>query len=129
MTNPAALNLPDPLDIDDARVAARRLAEKRREAEVHYRKAIEDAADAKREYHKEYAKAIIKAEGTAAVKEALAKAEAADARYFSDLADGYVKAQQEVLKTLEGERSMLKSLIDMSAKMRIDENDQARGGA
>lgn len=128
MSNPAALNLPDPLDIDDARVAARRLAEKRREAEDQHRKAIEAAADAERDYRREYAQAILQAEGTAAAREAQAKADSAHAAYLRDLAAGMVKAATERLRGLEGERSILKSLIDWSARMRLDENDQTRGG-
>lgn len=117
MTNPARLHLENPLDIDEARRAARRLAEQRRTAEDEHAKAVQKAADKEREYRKKLAKAFVKAEGaTAATKEASARAEAADEAYERDLSAGMVKVCAERLKGLEGERSMLKSLIDWSSR-------------
>ena len=74
-----------------------------------------------------FAQAFIQAEGTAAEREAKAKAASADECYKRDLAAGMVKVQTERLRGLEGERSMLKSLVDWSARLRIDEREVVGG--
>jgi Fe-S cluster assembly scaffold protein SufB len=125
VTNPAALRLEQPLDIDDARRAARRLSELRREAEDTYDRLIEEAAEAERAYRKELSKAFLGLEGTAAQKEAEARAKVADKSFDRDLKASLVKAQNERLRGLEGERSMLKSLIEWSMRMRLDERQVA----
>ena len=118
MTNPRTLGMEDPLDMDDARRASRALAGMRRDAEATHESRVEAAADAERTYRRALARAMVAAEGrTAAEKEAAARAECADAAYTRDLAVGMVKVAQERLKGLEGERSMLKSLIDMSGRI------------
>lgn len=116
MTNPAALYLEQPLDIDDARRAARRLADLRRQAEKEHKEHTERAAAAERDYRKALAQAIVRAEGTAAEREAVARAEVADESYARDLAVGMVKVTAERLRGLEGERSMLKTLMEWSAR-------------
>jgi hypothetical protein len=115
--NPTPLTLEQPLDIEDARRASRRLAELRRGAEQYHELLTEQAAEAEREYRKEYAKAYVKSEGTVAEREALARADTADLAYTRDLKAGMVKVQSERLRGLEGERSMLKSLIDWSQRL------------
>lgn len=116
--NPNPLTLENPLDIDDARRASRRLAELRRDAEDTHERLTRDAADAEHTYRKAYAKAFIQAEGTAAEREAIAKAESAGEARARDLAAGLAKVQIERLRGLEGERSQLKSLTEWS--MRLD---------
>ena len=117
MTNPSRLHLENPLDIDEARRAARRLAEQRRTAEDEHEKAVERAANAERDYRKRLAQAFIQADGaTAAMREADARAKAADEAFERDLSAGMVKVCSERLRGLEGERSMLKSLIDWSSR-------------
>lgn len=116
--NPTPLYLAEPLAIDEARQASRTLAAQRRLAESNFEAAVERAADAERNYRKaraqEYAK--IAGGGTAAQRESIIDAATADLRYERDLAAGMQKAMQERLRGLEGERSQLRALMDMSAR-------------
>lgn len=123
-----SLTLEQPLDIDDARRASRRLAELRRDAEDTHEKLTKDAAEAERVYRKAYARAFIQATGTAAEREAVAKSESADEAYKRDLAAGMVKVTVERLRGLEGERSQLKSLTEWSMRMNLDERTQQSQG-
>lgn len=116
-----SLTLEQPLDIDDARRASRRLAELRRDAEDTHEKLTKEAAEAERVYRKKYAQEFIQATGTAGEREAKAKAGAADEAYGRDLKAGMVKVQVERLRGLEGERSQLKSLTEWSMRMNLDE--------
>lgn len=125
--NPVALHLERPLEIDEARTAARRMAEQRREAENTLQAQVERAAETEREYRKAFSTAFVNAEGTAAAREAEAKAASADECYARDLAAGMVKVQTERLRGLEGERSMLKSLTDWSSRLRLDEQETVGG--
>lgn len=125
--NPVALRLEQPLEIDEARTAARAMATQRRSAEETLQVLVDKAADAEREYRKAFAKAFVSAEGTAAEREAKAKAASADECYARDLSTGLVKVQHERLRGLEGERSMLKSLVDWSARLRLDEREVIGG--
>ena len=118
--NPQALYIEHPLEIDEARRAARRLAEQRREAEQAHEDQVRVAADAEADYRKAYAHAFVVAEGTAAEREAIAKSESASECRERDVAAGMVKVMGERLRGLEGERSMLKSLIDWSARLSLD---------
>jgi hypothetical protein len=127
MTNPAALNLEEPLEISEAREASRAAARQRRAAEDTLQQAVETAAQAERLYRLAFSKAFIAAEGTAAAREAKAKAESADECYRRDVAAGMVRVQTERLRGLEGERSMLKSLVDWSARLRLDEREVIGG--
>jgi hypothetical protein len=120
MSNPSALTLKHPLDLDDARTASRRLAELRRDAENQHEKLTKEAAEAERQYRKAYAQAFIQASGTAAQREAEAKSAAADEAYERDLKAGMVKVQVERLRGLEGERSQLKSIVEWSMRLNID---------
>lgn len=125
MNNPTPLSLEQPLDIDDARRASRRLADQRRHAEDELERIVGEAATAEQEYRKGLAQAFVGAEGsTAAEREARARAEVADKSYLRDLKQGMVKVATERLRGLEGERSMLKSLIDWSARI----NEEMREG-
>jgi hypothetical protein len=127
MNNPVALHLERPLEIDEARTAARRMAEQRREAENALQLQVEKAAETERAYRKAFSEAFVAAEGTAAAREAEAKAASADECYQRDLAAGMVKVQTERLRGLEGERSMLKSLVDWSSRLRLDEQETIAG--
>jgi hypothetical protein len=123
MTDHGALHLERPLEIDEARLASRRMAEQRRAAEDQLQHLVEDAAQTERLYRLAFSQAFIAAEGTAAAREAEAKAKSADECYARDLAAGMVKVQTERLRGLEGERSQLKSLTDWSSRLRIDERE------
>ena len=121
MTNPSALTMEHPLDLDDARRAARRLAELRRDAEQHHENAIKEAAQAEADYRRAFARAIVSIEGRSAEeREALAREQTARESYDRDLKLGLAKAAQERLRGLKGKRSMLKSLIEFSARLQID---------
>jgi hypothetical protein len=127
--DPRPLTMTDPLDIEDARVASRRLAEQRREAEQTHELAVEYAAAKERDYRKALAQAFVTVDGgTAAVREAQARASVADRSYERDVAAGMVRVAQERLRGLEGERSMLKSLLEMSIRVmeRIDAPQERR---
>lgn len=115
--NPSYLSLKRPLAMDDARDAAHALAEQRRSAEKWHQDLTEEAAEAERDYRKAYADAYMSAEGTAPAREAAAKKETADKAYERDLKAGMVKVAAERLRGLEGERSMLKSLVEWSARL------------
>lgn len=120
MSNPAALTLEHPLEIDDARRASRRLAELRRDAEDEHARLTREAAEKERLYRKAYSQSFVQASGTAAEREAKAKELSADECYERDLAAGMVKVQVERLRGLEGERSQLKSLTEWSARLQLD---------
>lgn len=127
VSNPVALHLERPLEIDEARLAARRMAEQRRAAEDALQVQVDKAAEAERDYRKAYAQAFVQAEGTAAEREAIAKSASADECYERDLAAAMVKVATERLRGLEGERSMLKSLVDWSSRLRVDEREVVGG--
>jgi hypothetical protein len=118
--NPSALTLEEPLEIDDARRASRRLAGMRRDAEQAHEDFTRQAAEKEQAYRKAFAQAFIQATGTAAEREAVAKSEASQEAYERDLAAGMVKVCVERLRGLEGERSQLKSLTEWSMRLSID---------
>lgn len=123
MTNPVALHLEQPLEIDEARTAARAMASQRRDAENTLQEFVEDAAEAESVYRRKFSESFIAATGTAGEREAKAKAASADECYRRDVSAGMVKVQTERLRGLEGERSMLKSILDWSARLRLDERE------
>lgn len=127
MSNPTALHLERPLEIDEARAAARRMAEQRRAAEDALQDQVKKAAEAEQAYRIAFSRAFVAAEGTAAAREAEAKAKSAEECYERDLSAGMVKVQTERLRGLEGERSMLKSLVDWSSRLRLDEREVIGG--
>ena len=116
--NPTPLYLEDPLSIDEARKASRTLAQQRRMAEQELEKAVENAAAAEAVYRKRLATAHaeVAGHGTAAQRDAQARSMAADDAYERDLTAGMVKVFQERLRGLEGERSQLRALMDLSAR-------------
>jgi hypothetical protein len=111
------LTLEQPLEIDDARRAARLLAQQRRDAEEWHQSLIRKAAASEEAYRKARAEAWTDVVGTAAEREAYVDADTATQRKQRDIDAGMVKAAVERLRGLEGERSMLKSLVEWSARM------------
>ena len=112
----------DPLDMDDARRAAHRMAQIRREREADYRTAIEDRAAKEAEYRKNLSLAIVRLRGEGVASSAAPEAARGDDTVKQSLidfriAEGMVDAHKQRLQGVEGERSMLKSLIDYSAKV------------
>lgn len=127
MTGPLTLQ---PLEIDEGRTAARRMATVRRDTETAYEEALKSAAERERDYRLRLSRAFAELadfQGTAAAREAKADELSAEARYDRDLAQAIVKAHKERLDGLEGERSLLKSLLEFS--MRIYERESAPGKA
>lgn len=116
--NPTPLYMSEPLGMDEARQASRALASQRRGAESNLEAAVEKAAETERDYRLALAKAFAKYadRGTAAQREAEARADVAEQSYARDLAAGMVKVCQERLRGLEGERAQLRALMDLSAK-------------
>jgi hypothetical protein len=109
----------DPLDLDDARAASRRASQMRRDAERSLIERGDAKADAEVDYKKARAVAImrLKIEHGATVAKELADGEDdVSPKLLAKMkADTLYDAARERLKTLEGERSMLKSLIDWSS--------------
>jgi hypothetical protein len=88
-----------------------------------------EAAEAERAYRKAYASAWVQADGTAEERKAKAQAACADLSYQRDLKQGMVKVLSERLRGLEGERSMLKSLVEWSSKLdAFAQADRSAGG-
>jgi hypothetical protein len=118
VTNPSAYSLERPLDLDDARQAARVLAENRKVARQEFEAAVIRAAEAKREYRKGLAIAFVSAEGdTAAMREADAKQRAADLEKTRDVMEGMVKVAQEKLAEIDGERASFHRLLEWSSRI------------
>jgi translation initiation factor 1 (eIF-1/SUI1) len=111
--------LGDPLEMDDAREAAHLTAKMRRRAEGELVTRIETRAEKEADYRATLAKEIVQqkvAHGSTVAKE-LAHQDSEVKKAFVEfkVAEGMVDAAKERLRGLEGERSMLKSLIDWSA--------------
>lgn len=118
----------NPLDIDDARRAARRASEIRRSAESDYRTAIDDRARKEATYRQKLSEAIVrlKADGeasTTASERARGEKSVEQALIDFRVAEGMVDAHKQRLIGIEGERSMLKSLIDYSARVNASLRD------
>lgn len=111
----------DPLDLDDARKASRRCSELRRAAEAELRNAVEECGRKEGAYRQALAKEIVtkRQEHPATVAVDLAKGEknVNEALVAFRIAEGMVDAHKERLRTIEGERSQLKSLVDWSASI------------
>ena len=115
MTTNPGYHLDNPLHGGEAREAAHRLSEIRRRAEAELEAAIEKAGATEAAYRKTLARAFVTVDGaTAAQREAAARSVASDAAYDRDLAAGMVKVCQERLRGLEGDRAMLRVLIEWS---------------
>jgi hypothetical protein len=121
LTLDQTLALGNPLDVDEARKAARMIAEQRRAAIREYERHMRAAAEKNHAYRLAKAKAYLTVEGSdAAARKAAVEAEIADQEQAALIADGMVKAAQEWLRELEGERSLLKSLVDWSSRVDPD---------
>jgi hypothetical protein len=109
----------DPLGMDDARAASRRASQMRRDAERERITRGEKKAEAEVAYRKARALAImrLKIDHGATVAKELSDGEDDVSPLLLEKmkADTLYDAAGERLKTLEGERSMLKSLIDWSS--------------
>lgn len=109
----------DPLDVDDARTAARRASRMRRDAEATLIDAIDERATKEGVYRETLAKRMVteKVEHGASSAREFAYGDPKVKKALTEfrIAEGMVDAAKERLKTLEGERSMLKSLIDWSS--------------
>lgn len=108
------LDLRDPLSLGDARDSMQLLSRQRRSAEQELRDQIERAAQAEADYRRALAAEFVKVDGTAAEREAKARANVADLSYKRDLQHGLVKACQERLQGLDGERASLHRLVEYS---------------
>lgn len=114
MNHSVPMTLREPLSMHDAREALQVLSKQRRAAEEELADQITRSAQAEADYRRKLAQEFVKAEGTAAEREAKARAAAADTSYQRDLQSGLVKACQERLHGLDGERASLHRLIEMS---------------
>lgn len=115
MTHSIPLTLHEPLSMLDAREALQVLSKQRRMAETELRDQIDKAATAEMAARKALAQAFVSAEGgTAAEREANARSIASSFFYKRDLETGLVKACQERLHGLDGERASLHRLVEMS---------------
>lgn len=127
----------DPLDMDDAREASRQSSRMRRGAEADLRAAVDRRGAAEGEYRKKLAQEIVKAKtahgATAGLDIAKGQTEVVKALIEFRVADGMVDAAKERLRTIEGDRSQLRGLIDFSAGVRAalqDSDDRPlRAGA
>lgn len=111
------MNNPTRMSVQEAKALAHQIAVSRREAEKVLEACVNEAATATHAYRKGFAEAIVKAEGTQTVREAQAKAEAADLELKRDIARGMERVAQERLRGLEGERSILKTLMDWNSRL------------
>lgn len=112
----------DPLDMDDARQASRRVAEIRREAEQAHRDAVRVKAEKEVAYRMAYSAEIVRLKNggeasTTAAERARGEDAVRDHLKAFRIAEGMVDAAKERLRGIEGERSLLKSLIDASVWM------------
>ena len=115
MSNPKLYQLSDPLDMEDARAAYKALGEQRKSAREAYERAFDRSADAEREYRKALAQAFVSVEGgTAAEREANARAKVSDLSYQRDLSTGLIKVAHERLNEIDAHRQSLNRLVDWS---------------
>lgn len=114
MTHSVPFTLNEPLSMLDAREALQLLSRQRRAAEGELAEQIDRAANAEADYRRGLAEQFVRVEGTAAEREAKARAAVADLSYQRDLQGGLVKACHERLHGLDGERASLHRLVEMS---------------
>jgi predicted HTH transcriptional regulator len=107
---------PEFFTFTQARDNARELAQARRREEDNYKFCVEKAADAEANYRKKFAAAFLSEEGTMAEREQRARLATADAARDRDLKDGLARASLERLRGLEGERAMLRLLVQWSER-------------
>lgn len=104
-----------PLDFTGARDALREVAEQRRQARDWKQRAMQSAAEKERDYRKLRATLWTKAQGdTAKAKEDWVNSESADARFARDVALSIVKAADERISEVDGERASLHKLVEAS---------------
>lgn len=107
----------DPLAMEDAREASREVARLRRRAEADLVKAVKTAAEKEHTYRKRISEEVVKAKvdhpATVALEVARGKVQKELVEYR--VAEGMVKAAEQRIRGVEGERSLLKSLIDWSS--------------
>lgn len=122
--------------MDDAREASRRAARIRRDAEAEFREAIADCAAKEAHYRELLSKAIVDLKATTGVssteatERARGEASVKQALINFRVAEGMLKAYEQRLRGIEGERSQLKSLIDYSARVAallLDQEHDPRG--
>lgn len=118
----------DPLDADDAREASRMSSRLRRNAEAELRQAVENRGNAEGNYRMLLAKAIVRMRqdhpATVAVDMAKGEEDVNKALIDFRIADGMVDAHKERLRSIEGDRSQLRGLIDFSAGVRAALHDR-----
>lgn len=105
------------LEFGEAMSLFRQNAEQKREALRDWERTIEQAGEAEKEHARAYARAIVEAEGTASVKEALAKSETVELKAKRDVLNDMKKVAQERARMLEGERANLNGLVDWSKRL------------
>lgn len=119
--------LRNPLDMDDARRASREVTKLRRGAEVFLREQVQARAEAEANYRLLLASAIVRMTGTGPATTAVDRAKGEDdvnaALEVFRTAEGMVEAAKERCRGVEGERSLLKSLIDASARFMVSVDD------
>ena len=108
------------LSLDQIRVGARDLAEKRREAREAYEHHATEAAEAERKYRKELAISYAKhraADKGAGESEILANGDAADLRAKRDMEQAMAKASLLRVDELERDQTTLRDLAKFSQDM------------
>lgn len=115
---PAPYQLKQPVDLLDARMMARELAKRRREAREQYENALILAADAHLKFRRAKKQAWLHAEGrTAEERKVDAENRAAEAEKEHALQEGWVKARQELLREIDADRASLHKLMEWSMKL------------
>ena len=113
------------LDFADVQRAARQLGEKRRQARKEYEEQSLLAADADRDYRKAFAVAFTRARvgdeetpgKSVGEAEAIAAAEAADAKHRRDIAQSLAKSALLRIEELEADKSNLRMLGEWSQRI------------
>lgn len=117
----------DPLDLDDGRRAAHQQAKIQRRALDDLESRVGAAAGSELEYRKALAVEIIRLRSDGVpvtVAGDLARGDdgVAALKQARDLADGMVTAQRERVRELEGERAMLRELLEYSRRVLTNPN-------
>jgi hypothetical protein len=111
----------DPLDLDDGRRAAHHQAQIQRRALLELEERVEAAAEAEHAYRVALAKKMLQlresgVQITVLSDVARGEEEIATLKQARDIADGMVVAQRERVRELEGERAMLRELLEYSRR-------------
>jgi hypothetical protein len=120
-TNPTPLSLGDPLDLDDGRRAAARLARQCRDAVDALDRAVQSHAQAELTYRKAHAAKLVELRSEAipaTLCQDLSKGDpkVGQLKYERDLAKGIIDVSRERLRQLDGERASLRQLLEWSQK-------------